>query len=79
MDKDYGHLQIRLAELLEKKEMNKYNFSQKAQINLKQLNNYYNNEITELDILVLCKLCATLECNINDLLAFVPASQDDND
>ncbi len=79
MDKDYGHIQIRLAELLNEKGLNKYRLSHKAEMTWKQINNYCNNEITRLDPLVLCKLCTTLECDINDLLVFVPASQDDND
>ena len=79
MDRDYGHIQIRLAELLEEKKINKYKFSHRVEIDLKQLNNYSNNKITRLDALVLCKLCTALECDINDLLVFVPASPEDND
>lgn len=32
-----------------------------------------------MDTLVLCKLCTVLECDIHDLLVFVPAAIDDND
>lgn len=79
MDRDYGHIQIRLAELLKEKGLNKYKLSHRAEMNWKQINNYCNNEITRLDTLVLCKLCTVLECDINDLLVFVPASPEDND
>lgn len=34
--------------------------------------NYCNNNITRLDVFVLCKLCTVLECNIEDLLVFCP-------
>ncbi|MCI8507682.1 MAG: helix-turn-helix transcriptional regulator [Lachnospiraceae bacterium] len=78
MEKEYGHIEIRLAELLKQKGLNKYKLSHKAEMNWKQINNYYNNEITRLDTLVLCKLCTALECDIHDLLVFIPATIDDD-
>lgn len=78
MEKEYGHIEIRLAELLKQKGLNKYKLSHKAEMNWKQINNYCNNEITRLDTLVLCKLCTALECDIHDLLVFIPATIDDD-
>jgi len=74
MDSDYGHLEIQLDKLLKEKGLNKYKLSHKAEMNWNQINNYCNNEITRLDTLVLCKLCTVLECDIHDLLVFIPAS-----
>lgn len=79
MDSDYGHLEIQLDKLLKQKGLNKYKLSHKAEMNWKQINSYCNNEITRLDTLVLCKLCTVLECDIHDLLVFIPASIDDKD
>lgn len=78
MDKDYGHLEIRLMELIKERGLNKYKLSNKAEMNWKQINNYCNNNITRLDTFVLCKLCTVLNCEIKDLLVFVPASIEDN-
>ena len=47
-------------------------------MNWKQIDNYCNNNITRLDTFVLCKLCTVLNCEIKDLLIFVPASIKDN-
>ncbi len=74
MDKDYGHLEIRLMELIKERGLNKYKLSNKAEMNWKQIDNYCNNNITRLDTFVLCKLCTVLNCEIKDLLIFVPAS-----
>lgn len=38
----------------------------------KQIDNYCTNDITQLDIFDLCKLCTVLECKIEDLLVFYP-------
>lgn len=72
MDEEYGHLEIRLAKLLEDKGMNRNQLSLKAAMNWKQVNNYYNNDISRLDTFVLCKLCTALECDVHDLLVFIP-------
>lgn len=72
MDEEYGHLEIRLAKLLADKGMNRNQLSLRAAMNWKQVNNYYNNNISRLDTFVLCKLCTALECDIHDLLIFVP-------
>lgn len=78
MDKDYGHLEIRLMELIKQRGLNKYQLSNKAEMNWKQIDNYCNNNITRLDTFVLCKLCTVLNCEIKDLLIFVPSSIEDN-
>lgn len=75
MNEDYGHLEIRLAELLKEKGMNRNRLSVKAAMNWKQVNRYYDNSITLLDTFVLCKICTALDCNIEDLLLFVPATK----
>lgn len=76
MDKDYGHIQIRLAELLEEKGLNKYKLSHRAEMNWKQIDNFCKNNITRLDVYVLCKLCTVLECKIEDLLVFYPPEKE---
>ena len=77
MDNDYGHLEIRLMELIKERGLNKYKLSNKAEMNWKQIDNYCNNNITRLDIFVLCKLCTVLNCEIKDSLIFVPPSIED--
>lgn len=39
-------------------------------MNWKQIDNFCKNNITRLDVYVLCKLCTVLECKIEDLLVF---------
>lgn len=72
MEENYGTLQIRLAELMADRGLSKNKLSHKAEMNWKQIDNYCTNEITRLDVYVLCKLCSVLECEIQDLLLFIP-------
>ena len=77
MDEEYGHLEIRLAKLLADKGINRNQLSLKAAMNWKQVDNYYNNVISRLDTFVLCKLCTALECDIHDLLVFIPYNKNE--
>lgn len=72
LEDNYGHLEIRLDDLMKKKGLSKNKLSHKAEMNWKQIDNFCNNNITRLDVFVLCKLCTVLECKIEDLLVFYP-------
>ena len=76
MEENYGHLEIRLAELIEEKGLIRIKVSLKAAMNWRQVDRYCENDITRLDTFVLCKLCTVLECEIQDLLVFVPAEKE---
>lgn len=70
MEKNYGHLEIRLNELLKKKGLSKNKLSYKAEMNWKQIDNFCESNIIRFDVYVLYKLCTILECKIEDLLVF---------
>lgn len=72
MDENYGRLEIRLNELLKERGLSKNKLSHKAKMNWKQIDNYCTNNISRLDVFVLCKLCTVLDCSIQDLLVFYP-------
>ena len=68
----YGMIKINLAKLIEDRGISKNKLSQRAEMQRTQLNHYCNNTITRLDIDVLARLCTVLECEIGDLLEFIP-------
>lgn len=69
---EYGRIQIHLAELIEKRGISKNKLSHRAEMQRTQINHYCNNTITRLDIDVLARLCTVLECELGDLLEFIP-------
>ncbi len=71
----FGTVRINLAQLIEEKGISKNKLSQRAEMQRTQLNNYCNNRISRLDIDVLARLCTVLECDISDLLEFVPSEK----
>ncbi|MCD8015757.1 MAG: helix-turn-helix transcriptional regulator [Lachnospiraceae bacterium] len=72
-ERQYGTIKIHLGELIKERDISKNRLSQRAEMQRTQLNHYCNNDITRLDTAVLAKLCTVLECEIGDLLEFVPA------
>ena len=73
---NYGTIRIKLAELLQKKGMSKNKLCHKAELQHTQLNHYCKNQITRLDTDVLARICTALDCQIGDLLEFVPPEND---
>lgn len=68
----FGEIKIHLAELIAERDISKNKLSQRAEMQRTQLNNYCNNSITRLDVDVLARLCTVLECDIGDILEFIP-------
>ena len=69
---EYGTIRIKLDELIEKAGISKNKLSHRAEMQRSQINHYCNNEITRLDTDVLARICTVLECDISDLLEFIP-------
>ena len=73
----YGTIRIKLDELIKKAGISKNKLSHKAEMQRSQINHYCNNSITRLDTDVLARICTVLECEIGDLLEFVPPSKEE--
>lgn len=72
----YGTIRIKLDELIENKKISKNKLGHLAEMQRTQINNYCRNEITRLDTDVLARICTVLECDIGDLLEFVPPTEE---
>ncbi len=68
----FGTIRINLLELMKRADISKNKLSQRTEMQRTQLNHYCNNTITRLDIDVLARLCTVLDCEIGELLEFVP-------
>ena len=65
-----GTIQIKLGELLQKKKLSKNKFAQRAELERTQLNRYINNDVALLSVDVLARMCAALNCKIDDILEY---------
>lgn len=73
---DYGYIKIKLDELIEKQGISKNKLAHRAEMQRTQLNQYCKGTVTRLDTAVLARLCNALGCRIDDLLEYVPPSED---
>ena len=69
---EYGKINIKLDELIEKSGISKNKLCHRAEMQRSQVNNYCNNRVTRLDVDVLARLCTVFGCKIDDLLEFIP-------
>ena len=72
---NFGTFVIQLDELIKKSGISKSKLCHRAELQRTQLNNYCNNNISRLDIDVLARICAVLNCEIGGLLKFVPPKE----
>ena len=70
--RNYGTIEIHLDKLLKEKNISKNKLSHWAEMQRTQINNYCNNKVARLDIDVLARMCTVLECDIEELLEYVP-------
>lgn len=68
----YGTIKITLDEQLKKSGLSKNKFAQKAEMQRTQLNHYLSGNIALLDRAVLGRICTVLNCDISDILEFIP-------
>lgn len=79
LDSDFGRVKLHIDEMLTKKGFSKNKFAQKAEMQRTQLNKYCNGDIVLLDINVLGRMCTVLDCEISDILEFIPPGAGDEE
>lgn len=73
---EYGRIEIKVGQKLKEKGLSKNKFSQRAELQRTQLNKYINNEVVLLNIDVLARMCTVLDCDISDILEFIPSKKE---
>lgn len=71
-DLNYGNIRIKLDEIIKEQGLSKNKLAHRAEMQRTQLNQYCKGSVTRLDTAVLARLCHALDCNIEDLLEYVP-------
>ena len=69
-----GEIRIHLAEIMEEKNISMNQLSFRTEMQRTQLRNYRDNKIQRLDIDILKRLCYVLECDLHDLIEYIPYS-----
>lgn len=73
---NHGTIRIKLEELLEESGISKNKLSHRAEMQRTQINNFCKNKVTRLDTDVLARICAVFDCQISDLLEYIPPEKE---
>lgn len=71
-DLEFGTIRLHLDELMKKRNISISKLSYRAEMQRTQLKKYKDNDVQRLDIAVLSRLCYALDCDLNDLLEYIP-------
>lgn len=69
---ELGEIKIHLDELLKKRNVSLNQLSFRAEMQRTQIRNYRDNKIQRLDIDILLRLCYVLECDLSELIEYIP-------
>lgn len=72
VDVDYGYIKIKLAELMKEQNISINKLAFRAEMQRTQLKSYVKGDIQRIDLSVLSRLCHALECDITDLIEYIP-------
>lgn len=67
-----GEIKIHLDELIEQRGVSLNQLSFRTEMQRSQLRNYRDNKIQRLDIDILKRLCYVLECDLTELIEYIP-------
>lgn len=70
-----GKVIITLDEYRLKRGISKYKIIKNCNVSSAQLNSYCNNKVARIDLPVLARICDYLECEISDILKYVPNTE----
>jgi len=69
---DYGYFEFTIKEYMAKHKISKYRLLKSANLQQKQMQTYYNGDIQRPDFAVLARICCALDCQLSDIVKYIP-------
>jgi len=69
---EYGTIRVNLDKILETRDLSVYEVNQKSNIRYQTLQALQSNSASRIDFEVLAKLCYALNCEVKDILEYIP-------
>ena len=60
-----------LDKYLDKRGITRYELAKRTEVKFQTIDRYYKNRVVRYDSYILDRICATLECNIGDIIEYV--------
>ena len=68
--KEYGKIQIRLKEIMDKKNITRNHLAKSLNTRFEVINKWYNNDVEKMDLDILARLCFVLDCSPADIIIY---------
>lgn len=69
---DLGKIKLHLDEIRKKQNISINKLACRAEMQRSQVRSYCNNTVQRLDMAVLARLCYALECDVTDIVEYIP-------
>lgn len=76
-DINYGHVHLKLAELMAEQNISINKLAFRAEMQRTQLKAYMKEDVQRIDLAVLSRLCYALECSLDDLIEYIPPQKNE--
>lgn len=67
---EYGIVNIKLKEVLIRKNISRNKLSSMIATNYDLVNRYYNNKVIRIDLDIIARICYVLNCKVEDILEY---------
>ncbi|WP_198941924.1 helix-turn-helix transcriptional regulator [Anaerovibrio sp. JC8] len=73
---EYGRINIKLGDILQEQNISINKLAFRAELQRSQVRGYCKNTIQRIDTGVLARLCHALDCDVSDLIEYIPPDND---
>lgn len=74
-DSEFGTIKLHVKEMMDKRNIKLSKLAYRAEMQRTQLKHYLDEDMRRLDISVLSRLCYALNCDLTDLLEYIPPTE----
>ena len=67
---EYGHIEMRLAQILEEKGISRYALAKRTGTRFEVIDRWYNGNMEKMDMDILARICYVLDCDVSDILVY---------
>lgn len=72
IDVDYGNIKLKLADIMKEQNISINKLAFRSEMQRTQLKSYIKGDVQRVDLSVLSRLCYALECDLTDLIEYIP-------
>lgn len=77
VDIEYGYVRLKLEDVMKQQNISINKLAFRSEMQRTQLKSYMKGNVQRVDLSVLSRLCYALECDLHDLIEYIPPTYSD--